>query len=160
MATAIASLKNELMSKDSVVADLKGQVSSLQSEAQANNDSNRTLLENLESQLSKKDEDIQNLSVALQALQDMPAPVSSCPEPVISADASENNDPIIKYLEGKNAELSKKLESCGSGTTNKTVKKQTPKPKAKKQPSITNVIFENKWQFNDSVKCSSGTSNI
>jgi len=127
---------------------------------QSAKDGNKSRLEGLKAQLSKKDEDIKNLTVALQTLQDMPATQASCPEPVASSETGENNDPIIKYLENKNTELTAKLKNCIAGSVKAKSQKAPVKPQTKKEPSVTNVIFENKWQLSDAVKCSSGSYTV
>jgi myosin heavy subunit len=160
MATAIASLKDELSSKSALAENLEGQIAGLKREVQTTKDGNISRLENLEAQLSKKDEDIRSLTVALQTLQDMPATQASCPEPVASSETGENNDPIIKYLENKNAELTAKLKNCSAGSVKAKPQKAPVKPQTKKEPSVTNVIFENKWQLSDAVKCSSGSYTV
>jgi hypothetical protein len=160
MATAIASLKDELSSKSALAENLEGQIAGLKREVQTTKDGNISRLENLEAQLSKKDEDIRSLTVALQTLQDMPATQASCPEPVASSETGENNDPIIKYLENKNTELTAKLKNCSAGSVKAKSQKAPVKPQTKKEPSVTNVIFENKWQLSDAVKCSSGSYTV
>jgi gas vesicle protein len=160
MATVIASLKDELLSKSELAENLEGQIAGLKREVQTTKDGNISRLENLEAQLSKKDEDIRSLTVALQTLQDMPATQASCPEPVASSETGENNDPIIKYLENKNAELTAKLKNCSAGSVKAKSQKAPVKPQTKKEPSVTNVIFENKWQLSDAVKCSSGSYTV
>lgn len=157
MATVIASLKDELSSKSALTENLEGQIADLQVEVRTAKDGNKSRLEGLKAQLSKKDEDIKNLTVALQTLQDMPAPQASCPEPTVLPETGGNNDPIIKYLENKNAELTAKLKNCGVGSVKTKPQKAPVKPQTKKEPSVTNVIFENKWQLSDAVKCSSGS---
>ena len=76
MATVIASLKDELSSKSALAENLEGQIAGLKLEVQTAKEGDKSRLEGLEAQLSKKDKDIQSLTVALQTLQDMPAPPS------------------------------------------------------------------------------------
>lgn len=63
-----------------------------------------------------------------------------------------------KVLAKKKAEERKKAVAAQKAKKEKD--RNRVKPQVKKDKSITNVIFENKWQFSKTVKCSSGTYNI
>jgi len=63
-----------------------------------------------------------------------------------------------KVLAKKKAEEEKKAIAAQKAKENKARKKV--KSQRKKDKSVTNVIFENKWQFSKAVKCSTGTYNI
>jgi hypothetical protein len=160
MAATIASLKDDLATKDALAVELQTQVESLQSEMQAAKNENISLFGNFEAQLSKKNEDIQNLTIALQTLKDTPVDASNCPIPVVSAETGGNDATIINYLEGKNAELTKQLENCGKGADKTAQDGNAPTPKPENAAKITDVVFENKWQLSDAVGCSSGSYTI
>jgi len=63
-----------------------------------------------------------------------------------------------KVLEKKQAEEREKTIAAQKAKKDKARKKV--KSQRKKDKSLTNVIFENKWQYSKTVKCSSGTYNI
>ena len=126
MATLIASLKEQLSDRDNILTDLKGQVTVLEEKVSSNATKSLQTINGLEAQITEKNNNIQSLTTALQTLQSTPAAVQNCPEVTVAAGASDDNNPIIKYLEGKNAELTKQLENCGKGA-DKTPKTAKPK---------------------------------
>lgn len=162
MANVISALKDEVSKKEGVIADLNSEVAGLEARVVSNENANQVTIEDLKAQLSEKDADLQSLTTALRTLHDTPAPKSSCPEPSSNQGGGGSNDPIIKYLEGKNAELTKQLENCGERKTETAQGNNVPKPqpKPKKQVPITDTIFANQWQLSDAVKCGSGSYTI
>lgn len=162
MASVISALKDEVSKKESVIADLNSEVAGLEERVVSSENANQATIDDLKVKLSAKDADLQSLTTALRTLQDAPAPKSSCPEPTNNQEGAGSNDPIIKYLEGKNAELTKQLENCGQGTTKTAQGNNVPQPqsKPKKPVQITDAIFANQWQLSDAVKCGSGSYTI
>jgi len=160
MATLIASLKEQLSDKDNALTDLKNQVSVLEEKVSSNTTKSQQTINGLEAQITEKNNNIQSLTTALQTLQSTPATAQTCPEVAVAADAGDGNNPIIKYLEGKNAELTKQLENCGKGADKTAQDSKAQKPKPENAAKITDVVFENKWQLSDAVKCSSGSYTI
>ena len=160
MATVIASLKDQLSNKDNRLAELNGQLANLEETVALNNTKSQQTINGLEAKITEKNNNIQSLTTTIQTLQNTPAKVENCPEVAVSAAASDDNNPIIEYLEGKNAELTKQLENCGKATDTAAQDGNAPTPKHENAANKTDVVFENKWQLSDAVGCSSGSYTI
>lgn len=160
MASVISALKDQLSNKDNRLAELNGQLANLEEKVASNANKNQQTINGLEAEITEKNNNIQSLTTAIQTLQNTPAKAENCPEVAVAAAASDDNNPIIKYLEGKNAELTKQLENCGKGADKTAQDSNAPTPKPENATKITDVVFENKWQLSDAVKCGSGSYTI
>jgi uncharacterized coiled-coil protein SlyX len=101
MATVIDSLKDQLSNKDNRLAELNGQVASLEEKMASNATKNQQTINGLEAEITEKNNNIQSLTTAIQTLQNTPAKAENCPEVEVSAAANDDNNPIVKYLEVK-----------------------------------------------------------
>ena len=77
---------------------------------------------------------------------------------------AEDKNYTFKLLNKKEDEARKKVLAKKKAIAAQKAKKDKARKKVKSQrkkdKSVTNVIFENKWQYSKTVKCSSGTYNI
>ena len=125
-ARKINDLQSEVEKKTKEIAENKV---SFQRELTASNNKNEQNLSNqknkinelenkisqLNSSLSKKDEDIKVLRNAISAIESTPSK-----ENIVCEESKSDDSPVIAYLEKKNKELEAKLENCSPSQTNST----------------------------------------